>query len=468
MTSRTMKALQLVAPRQTVLADLPRPVAPADGLLMKTRCVSICSTDISFYEGNLFPSEYPVVLGHEYLGQVVEVGASFTNPDISIGDRVVYWGQTDYGGLAEYRSLRPVFSGEVKEDPFRADRHFVDDRLAAAVKVPSELDDLQASFIEPTTGVLRSVLANRPRIGDKVLILGTGPMGIIAGSVISKLLAPNRVVSVDANPHRNGHAVEHFSERAFLPDELTCDVPDSTFDYVFDALPTVKVDDDAKDPRRVAMRKLRPGGRYVLYGASQVMQRFDTWLMLAKGINISASPFDVSSFPMHWTANVIASAMRMLLAGIVDGRRLLSAVHPFEDYEGLVQIFQNYRSTTGLKTVVDFREPSGMALTGDARMAGIAEFTSPSIHMARSVALVPEVVLWVTTGELAEVEEEATHDGHGLPDCRGGLGGLRACRPAERRRAHPSDARGSRRSRPGARRRGPGAPVVPARVRRAR
>src|SRR5260370_24698992 len=158
MTSRTMKALQLVARRQTVLADLPRPVAPTDGLLMKTRCVSICSTDISFYEGNLFPAEYPVVLGHEYLGQVVEIGTSFTNPGISIGDRIVYWGQTDYDGLAEYRTLRPVFSGEVKEDPFQADRHFVDDRLAAAVKVPSELDDLQASFIDPTTGVLRSVL----------------------------------------------------------------------------------------------------------------------------------------------------------------------------------------------------------------------------------------------------------------------------------------------------------------------
>jgi hypothetical protein len=184
--------------------------------------------------------------------------------------------------------------------------------------------------------------------------------------------------------------VEHFSVRAFLPDELICDVPDSTFDYVFDALPTIKVDDDAKDPRRVAMRKLRPGGRYVLYGASQEMQRFDTWLILAKGISISASPFDVSSFPMHWTANVIVSAMRMLLTGIVDGRRLLSAVHPFEDYEGLVRIFRNYRSTTGLKTVVDFREPAEITGTGQVSVAGMAEFTSPPIHPARSDAVLPE------------------------------------------------------------------------------
>ncbi|MFC3979454.1 zinc-dependent alcohol dehydrogenase [Streptosporangium jomthongense] len=352
---QTMKAVQLLAPRKTILAELPKPTVPADGLLMKTRCVSICSTDVSFFEGHLFPSEYPVVLGHEYLGEVVEIGSEFTGPGIEVGDRIVYWGQTDYDGFAEYRTLRPIFSGEIKTDVFEADRNFYDDRRAAAVKVPGELDDLQASFIEPTTGVLRSVLANAPRIGDRVLILGTGPIGIIAGSIIKKLLAPHSVVSVDANPHRNTHAEAHFSERAYFPDELIEEVQESTFDYVFDCLPTVNVADPAKDPRRVAMRKLKPRGRYVLYGASQEMQSFDTWLMLAKGINISASPFDVSSFPMHHTANVITAAMQMLVSGIVDGKRLLSTVHPFDDYDGLVKILENYRTTTGLKTVVDFR-----------------------------------------------------------------------------------------------------------------
>ena len=84
---QTMKAFQLLAPRQTVLADVPRPAAPADGQLLRTRCVSICSTDISFFEGHLFPSADPIILGHEYLGEVVEKGPEFTRPDIGIGDR---------------------------------------------------------------------------------------------------------------------------------------------------------------------------------------------------------------------------------------------------------------------------------------------------------------------------------------------------------------------------------------------
>lgn len=50
-----MKAVQLLAPRKPVLSELPVPATPVDGLLMKTRCVSICSTDISFFEGTSSP-----------------------------------------------------------------------------------------------------------------------------------------------------------------------------------------------------------------------------------------------------------------------------------------------------------------------------------------------------------------------------------------------------------------------------
>src|SRR5258707_14597478 len=103
------------------------------------------------------------------------------------------------------------------------------------------------------------------------------------------------------------------------------------------------------------MGKLKPGGQYVLYGASQELQKFDTWLILAKSIRISAAPFDVTWFPMHKTANVMPAAMQVLRSRIVDGGRLLSHVCRFEDYDGLVQILENYRHTTGLKTIVDFR-----------------------------------------------------------------------------------------------------------------
>lgn len=354
-----MKALSLIAPHQTRLVELPVPHTPADGLLLKTRCVSICATDVSYFEGHLRPDTYPVVLGHEYLGEVADIGPDLKT-DLRRGDRVVYWGQTDFDGFAEYRSVRPVFAGETKEDAFLADRHFYDDRRAAAVKVPDDLDDLVAPFIEPTTGALRSILANPPEVGDRILILGTGPIGIIAGSILRKMFAPLSVDSVDINPVRNSVAEAQFSEKAWTPDEMMAEVPDSSYDYVFDTLPTISGDED-RDPRRMAMRKLRPRGRFILYGASQDMQKFDTWLMLSKGINISAAPFCVSSFPMHHTANVIQTAMHMLSSNIVDGHALRTRVCPFDDISQLQTILATYRQTTDVKTVVDFRDLSDPA-----------------------------------------------------------------------------------------------------------
>lgn len=350
-----MKAIHLTSPRKTELADIPEPETPNDGLLLKTRCVSICSTDVSYFEGFLYPSEYPIIMGHEFLGEVVDIGKDFDQPDIKKGDRIVYWGQTDFGGFAEYRTLRPIFAGQVKKDEFWTDRYFWDDYHAAAVKIPDDMDDLVAPLLEPTTAALRAILTHPPKPGDKVLVLGTGPIGIIAGQVIKKIFAPQNIVSMDNNPKRNEHAEKFFSEKAYIPEELADLVENNTFDYIFDGLPTIKNVEEECDPRRIAMRKLIPRGKYLLYGASQSMQKFDNWLMLSKGINIVSAPFDVSSFPMYKTANVLASAMQLIHSGIVDGKGLISTVCHFSEYDKLVDIFENYRSTVQLKTVVDFR-----------------------------------------------------------------------------------------------------------------
>jgi threonine dehydrogenase-like Zn-dependent dehydrogenase len=352
----TMKAVELIAPLTPTLSTIPVPPVPADGLLLKTRCVSICSTDVSYFEGHLYPDTYPIILGHEYLGEVAAIGPRFENTaDVRLGDRIVYWGQTDFGGFAEYRSVRPIFSGQVGSDVFWADRYFHDDRMASAVKVPDDLDDLHASLLEPTTGAMRSVLTNPPAPGSRVAVLGAGPIGVIAGSIIKRLFAPHQVISVDLNKDRNAFAERQFSDHAYVPEEFIETVPINSIDYVFDTLPTVHVEDDEHDPRRAAMRKLIPRGKYVLYGASQEMQKFDTWLMLAKGINITAAPFDVHAFPMHRSADVLASAVHMLRSGIVDAAALQTQVCRFADYEQLIGILRSYRSTHHLKTVVDFR-----------------------------------------------------------------------------------------------------------------
>lgn len=327
-TTATMNVVELAGPHALRLARRTIPDTPADGVLMKTLTTSICSTDVSFVEGNLYPDAYPIVLGHEYLGKVIDIGPDLAaEGSVQVGDRVVYWGQTDYDGFAEYRTLRPVFANQRKTDEFTADRYFTDDHRAAAVVIPPSLPDIGASLLEPTTGVMRSLLGNPPGVGDRVLILGAGPIGIIAGRLLSKSFATSRVVVLDSNVARNARAETLFADQAVtLPELKHIDL--DYFDYVFDCLPTINSADEEHDPRRVAMRRLRPGGRYVLYGASQQMQKFDTWLLLAKGIKMTSSPFDVRAFPMHRTAAVIKAALHAVLSGVVNVSDLVTHVHP--------------------------------------------------------------------------------------------------------------------------------------------
>lgn len=151
-----MRTIRLVSPgafdeRHDAIPD----VAP-DGVLLRTRAVSICSPDVSYFHGNLFPDAYPVVLGHEYVGELVAVG-EVADQEL-LGKRLVYFGQTDFGGLAEYCALRPIFPGERKIAPIMTGRFFKDDERAAAVIVPDDILDRNAPLLEPITAVLRAIL----------------------------------------------------------------------------------------------------------------------------------------------------------------------------------------------------------------------------------------------------------------------------------------------------------------------
>src|ERR671936_76761 len=74
-----MKALVFEAPRQAVVADVEEPEIGPDEVLVRSHAVGICHSDFELYEGRyIIPVSYPIIPGHEWCGEVVEVGASVT------------------------------------------------------------------------------------------------------------------------------------------------------------------------------------------------------------------------------------------------------------------------------------------------------------------------------------------------------------------------------------------------------
>ncbi len=83
------KAMVLTAPGQLELQEFELGSTPADHVLVKTSVTSVCSTDLKVFKGQTPFVNYPLVMGHEIAGQVVEIGSEAKLwYDFEVGDRI--------------------------------------------------------------------------------------------------------------------------------------------------------------------------------------------------------------------------------------------------------------------------------------------------------------------------------------------------------------------------------------------
>jgi threonine dehydrogenase-like Zn-dependent dehydrogenase len=125
-------------------------------------------------------------------------------------------------------------------------------------------------------------------------------------------------------------------------------------DYVFDALPHIAPSGPGSNVRSIAMRLLQAGGQYILFGATMIPQSVDTWLVLAKGLRIVATPFDVRAFPMARTAHITRVALNLVTGRILDTEPLVTNIVPFTDEAGVRAAFSGYGQAGMLRTSICF------------------------------------------------------------------------------------------------------------------
>ena len=200
-----MKALvKPAAERGLVLRDVPIPTIRDDEVLIRVRYAGVCGTDVHIYEWDAWAASRckpPFVVGHEFAGEVVEVGKLVDS--VSVGDRV-----TAEGHIVDDRS---IFSrtGNAHVDP--ATRIIGVDRdgcFAEYIAMPAtnvwHLDDAISLEIggihDPMGNAFHTALsANIP--GAVVLITGCGPIGAFAVG-ICKAAGASRIIATDINPKR--------------------------------------------------------------------------------------------------------------------------------------------------------------------------------------------------------------------------------------------------------------------------
>ncbi len=184
------------------LIERERPEPQSGELLIRVRAAGICGTDRHIYHGES-PARPPVILGHEFAGEVVAVGPG-VSPDW-IGRRVavdpnIYCGQCDYcrdGRLQLCTGLKAI--GVTQDGGFA---QFCVVPEAQALPVPEELSLEEAAMAEPVACCLHGIDLADVRAGQRVAVLGGGAIGLILAQLARARGAVGLVVSEPAAPRR--------------------------------------------------------------------------------------------------------------------------------------------------------------------------------------------------------------------------------------------------------------------------
>jgi L-iditol 2-dehydrogenase len=198
-----MKALRFVGDSAAQVDDLPTPRIAADEVLVAARVVGICHSDIDLLEGRyIIPFRYPLIPGHEWAGEVVEVGSDVTGR--SVGDRVVgecvigsdHFGFSVSGAAAEFFVARPEWLHEL----------------------PDSMTWTQGALVEPfSCGYYATVRADDLDAADTVVVLGAGPIGL--GTVAAAAGRRATVIVADPNPDRTDLAKQLGADVSLDPDD---------------------------------------------------------------------------------------------------------------------------------------------------------------------------------------------------------------------------------------------------------
>jgi threonine dehydrogenase-like Zn-dependent dehydrogenase len=204
-----MKAQVFYEPHVMRLEELPIPQVSEIDVLVRVRTCGICGSDLAYYNG-LNPlgtptGKGPLVLGHEFTGEVVEVGAiprrfGLVKP----GDRVVVNPVQNCNACAFCASGHPHMCPNTYVPGVSGNGAFAEyclSRYTGLFPLPENVSDRQGAFVEPLACVVHGFEKLDVKPGQSVAIFGPGPMGLLMVQ-LAKVVGAGRVVLIGTRDDR--------------------------------------------------------------------------------------------------------------------------------------------------------------------------------------------------------------------------------------------------------------------------
>jgi len=312
------------------LLDVDVPEVTDTDILVKIHAGSLCGSDVHIYEWtpNYEWMPLPVIIGHEFAGEVVEVGSKVQN--VKVGERIT--------ALPSMPCSRCSFCQVGKSDlctdrlglGLRADGAFAEYlRLTAAatiLKLPDDTSYEVASLCEPLSVVLRAVDLSNIKLGQTAAVLGPGPIGLLTLQALKASGAGHVMVAgTGADAERLQIAYELGADDTINveqgdPVSKAREISGGGFraglDYVFEA---------SGNPVSVsqAVDMVKPGGKVILIGIHPAPAEFATTQLVRSSKSIIGA--------YGYDRDIWVRALHLLSTGKVKADPMITHRFPLED-----------------------------------------------------------------------------------------------------------------------------------------
>lgn len=304
----------------------PRPAA--DQLLIRVARCGICGSDLHMTQEPALGARPGTVLGHEFAGEVVELGPAAQG--FKVGDRVAVAPVRGCGQCVSCRSGEPAWcesmllqGGGYAQLAVAADRQ--------CLKLPGLASVEDGALVEPLAVALRGVALSGLAAGDRVLVLGAGPIGL-AVAFWARRLGATRVGVVDITPLQADRALKvgatHFvqggEDHVARVNAALGGMPEIVFECV--GKPGILAQ---------ALEHVRPRGSIVLLGLCTTEDSFVPFRAVSKEVKFITSAF--------YSMREYAKSLDALDGGHAEARDLITDTVPLSALPG---VFESLRQRT--------------------------------------------------------------------------------------------------------------------------
>lgn len=351
---KTMKTLVVDEKGKLSIQNAPIPTYNEYEALVKMVSCGVCNgTDAKIihgaFKGFTYERDYPLMLGHEGVGRVVEVGAKVTG--LKVGDIVLLPFSEDnsgklstaWGAFSQYGVVSD--SVALSENGFAVGSENFSQAAYAQSIVPPDIDPVDASIIVTLREVLSSIKTFGIKENNSVVVFGCGPVGLTFIKFMN-LLGVNPIIAFDIDDKKVENALKNgatyaYNSNIIRPTKAVHDICPDGVDFTIDAVGKLDLINES-------LGLIRDRGMICCYGISPQ----------------SSMQLDWSKAPYNWVLNFQQMPSKMeeyeansqvvawLRAGIIDMKDYISDYVSFDDV--LTAFEKLERNEIAYKCIVKF------------------------------------------------------------------------------------------------------------------